>query len=358
MINRISFENFRGLKKLELPELSRITLLTGKNNAGKSSILEGIFLFMNHSLQNSFVSINNFRGIYVNMDSSSIWGPAFYGLDTDKSINIAATLNEKHCNLSYQKDVSFTAADSSKDDQAIMKQFVTSIRANYNMKYHYKQEDYTEEGIFYTNGSGVFRTIQTSLPNNQLLFMPYTLYINSTTLFSFSENAISDWIGLMELNGKKDRIVEALKYIEKDISNIITITNLGQVQVLAKIADQVFPVKLSGDGLFRLMYILLAIFANPGSIILIDEIETGFHYSMYERLWKLIAEAAKENNCQIIATTHNYECIEKAISGIGAAGCEDSFCMYRIEHSDGENRAIRYDGELTQLSIDMNMEVR
>lgn len=358
MINRISFENFRGLKKLDLPELSQITLFTGKNNAGKSSILEGVYLFICHALPNSFVLINNFRGIYVNMDPPSIWGPAFYGLDTEKTIKISAVLNNKQCDLSYQKDSSFVAAEKPDINQTILKQFASPIRSNYSMKYRYQQKDYSEEGFFYTNGSGVLRDVKTSLTGNQLLLMPNIFYINSATLFSFAENTISDWIGQLELTGKKEGIVDALKYIEKDISNLITITNQGQVQVFAKVSDQVLPVKLAGDGLFRLMNILLAIAANPGSIILIDEIETGFHYSMYETLWTLIAKTAKDNNCQIIATTHSYECIQNAVSGISAVGCEDSFCMYRIEHSDGENRAYRYDGELTRLSIDMNMEVR
>ncbi|MBQ6148642.1 MAG: AAA family ATPase, partial [Oscillospiraceae bacterium] len=72
MINSVAFYNFRGLKHLELSELSQITLLTGRNNAGKSSVLEGIFLLMDHSAAESFGKINNFRGIYVRMDPGSL----------------------------------------------------------------------------------------------------------------------------------------------------------------------------------------------------------------------------------------------------------------------------------------------
>ena len=44
MIERIAFDYFRGFEKLELLDIKPITLISGKNNAGKSSILEGIFL--------------------------------------------------------------------------------------------------------------------------------------------------------------------------------------------------------------------------------------------------------------------------------------------------------------------------
>ena len=53
------------------------------------------------------------------------------------------------------------------------------------------------------------------------------------------------------------------------------------------------------------MHITVNIFVS----ILIDEIETGFHYSMFDKLWEVIATTAKKNNCQIIATTHIYECM-------------------------------------------------
>ena len=65
MVNSITFDNFRGLKHLELPELSQITLLTGKNNAGKTSILEGIFLMLDHVSPDSFSKMNMVRGLPV-----------------------------------------------------------------------------------------------------------------------------------------------------------------------------------------------------------------------------------------------------------------------------------------------------
>ena len=79
---------------------------------------------------------------------------------------------------------------------------------------------------------------------------------------------------------------------------------------------------------------------------------------MLETLWKLIAKSAKDYNCQIIATTHSYECIQKAVQGIKRADMERKFCLYRVEHRDGENYAFQFDGEMARQSVEMNMEVR
>ncbi|MDR1084678.1 MAG: ATP-binding protein [Deltaproteobacteria bacterium] len=65
------------------------------------------------------------------------------------------------------------------------------------------------------------------------------------------------------------------------------------------------------DGINRLIQIVLIILANPGSIILIDEeIETGFHYSFFPKLWEIIGKLSLETDCQVFATTHSYECIK------------------------------------------------
>ena len=228
----------------------------------------------------------------------------------------------------------------------------------WGVQYHFQKEEYEEDCYFTVNESGLGRNIKTNQLNNQLMPMTRTTFVNPVILNTSLDSLVSDWLSKMDLAGKKQDIIEYLKTIEPELSNVITITNQGQFQVYAKIADQVLPIKLAGDGLTRLLCILLAIAANPNSIILIDEIETGFHYSMLETLWKLVAKSAKENNCQIIATTHSYECIQKAVRGIKSVEMEKQFCMYRIEHRNGENHAFLFDGEMAQQSVEMNMEVR
>ena len=125
----------------------------------------------------------------------------------------------------------------------------------------------------------------------------------------------------------------------------------------AKMGEKLLPLKLAGDGINKLLFLILTIVENPNSLVLIDEIETGFHYSMYSKLWKILAIAARENNCQIIATPHSYECIDGVIEGVGPEEAED-FCYFRIERNEGESKAFRYSGSLLRTAIHSNMEVR
>ena len=44
MLKRLQIRNFRGFNALEIDQLSGINLIAGKNNSGKTSLLEAIFL--------------------------------------------------------------------------------------------------------------------------------------------------------------------------------------------------------------------------------------------------------------------------------------------------------------------------
>lgn len=62
MITDVVIENFKKLKSLKISDLRRVVLTSGKNGTGKSSLLEALFLFMNHSAADSFARLNAFRG--------------------------------------------------------------------------------------------------------------------------------------------------------------------------------------------------------------------------------------------------------------------------------------------------------
>lgn len=355
MISHILFENFRGIKRIELSELSQITLISGKNNSGKSSILEGTFLLLDHAAPQSFVKIRNFRGLPLVFAPNILWEPLFYGLDTYNTLYISAQLDGVKNTVEYSRDDAFIPVENtgiSHDGN----QYDFSINSSYSLKFMFTSNTYNEKGHFVVNSTGIRRYINTNLENNYIKPLPRAQYINSSIISR--SNEITEWFGALELQGKKQQVIEILKILDPLISDITTIAVKGQIQLYVKIGKKLLPLKLAGDGFNKLLYVVLAIIENPGSIILIDEIENGFHYSMYPKLWKVIATVAHENNSQVLATTHSYECIEGAIEGIEDANMQRDFCYYRIERVNEKNRAFRYSGNLLRTAVDSYMEVR
>lgn len=358
MIKSVSFENFRGLKKLELDNLSQVTLISGRNNAGKSTILEGIFLLFDHVAPESFVKINNFRGLPFSSNQNALWEPIFYNMNAEFPVSISIDLDEVPLHLEYTKDNNYVPTDFSgvSAPQEVYNQFIFSAKSSYSLKFRFTAADYEENGHFIVSEAGMLRNIDTNEANNQVKRLPFVQYINSAIVKN--DNVITEWFGKLELHGKKEMIINALKVLDESISDISTIAINGQIQLYAKMGGQLLPLKLAGDGLNKLLFMVLAIVENPNSIILIDEIESGFHYSMYDKLWNVVASVARENNCQIIATTHSYECIDGSVEGIKSANMQDKFCFYRIEKNGENNKSFRYSGDLLRSAVESNMEVR
>lgn len=356
MVDNIHFKKFRGFKDLLLSDLKPITLISGKNNAGKSSILEGIFLMFDHATPEVFFKINHFRGLVNASTPTSLWEPLFCDLDPEDALSIEMTLRGDCVNLSYMKDSSFVPTLDMNISPDILNQFISSAKTMYSLKMRYTTDVYSEDAHFLIGPNGILRHIETNQVNNQVRPMPRTIFINS--VIANSDTSIAEWFGRLELEGKKQTAIDILRIIDPRISDVSAITINGAVQLHAKIESKMFPLKLAGDGINRLLYIILAIMAHPNSLILIDEIETGFHYSMYSKLWNAISVVVKECNCQVIATTHSHECIAGAVDTIEATAHSDSFCYFRLDRNETSTKAYRYSTELLRTALNTDMEVR
>ena len=117
------------------------------------------------------------------------------------------------------------------------------------------------------------------------------------------------------------------------------------------------PLSLLGDGLGSLTNVLLAIADAPGGVVVIDEIENGFHHSVLSKVWKAIGEAAKAYRTQVFATTHSFECIEAAHEAF-REDREYAFRLHRLERIADESHATTYGQETLAAAIHSNLEVR
>lgn len=240
-----------------------------------------------------------------------------------------------------------------------MEQFYASAQRGPTLTFEFnrRDSDYKEEGHFVVFPAGVALHCETSLPKNRGMVMPYTQLIRSD-IPSLARSV--DLFSKLELAGRKEGVLEVLRKMDRTLSDIAVLTVDGQPQLYAKAESVRLPMMLAGDGTNRLLYILLTILDTPDSVILIDEIERGFHYSMYPVLWDAVRHAAVSNNCQVIATTHSYECVSGAIESIQkvAKGDSEDLCLFRLERNTKGRTAYRYSGDLLKYAMEANVEVR
>ncbi len=63
MITDVLIRNFKCFNHLTIPDLGRITLIAGKNNVGKTALLEALFLLLDRQRPDMILRQYGWRGI-------------------------------------------------------------------------------------------------------------------------------------------------------------------------------------------------------------------------------------------------------------------------------------------------------
>ncbi|MGK7926366.1 MAG: ATP/GTP-binding protein [Spirulina sp.] len=141
--------------------------------------------------------------------------------------------------------------------------------------------------------------------------------------------------------------------------NFIT-PHLSQGQILVKKKERDIPLLLEsmGGGMIKLLtFAILAVSVENGCL-LIDEIDTGLHYGVQAKMWKLLMEVAKQLNVQIFATTHSWDCIEAFQEAMEELEDESIGKLFRISNKYGKLRPVEYVSDEIAAAVRQGIEVR
>lgn len=120
--------------------------------------------------------------------------------------------------------------------------------------------------------------------------------------------------------------------------------------VIVKLADRNEPVPLKsmGEGLVRIFGIVLGLVNSQNGLFMVDEIESGLHFSVQVELWRLLFEVAKRLNVQIFATTHSWDCVE-AFQYASSQAEDDEGVLVRLQRNG--------DGIVSTLFNEKHLEI-
>lgn len=121
---------------------------------------------------------------------------------------------------------------------------------------------------------------------------------------------LAESFDIARLDDTSDIVLKAIQLIDKSIESIETF-NIGRPNLyLKRIGEKRMPLSLFGDAINKVVNITLCIVNNPNSVVLIDEIENGIHYTNQEKLWKMLFDLAIDKTVQLFITSHSYEMIK------------------------------------------------
>ena len=351
-LKSVKVRNFRVFDELSIDSLSRVNLIAGRNNAGKTSLLEALFLLSGGGNPELALNSNVIRGPDFpvsgprEMLRETYWKPMFTALDTDRVIEIAsahAVQGPLTLRIRLERPTVFELPFG--DSREIS---AKNLQGEPALLLSFKRGSEPEaESRVRVAG----QNIQLSQPN---VPEPFAAAILSTWIASHQEDAAR--LGRLRKQKQGAQVLDALRIIEPRLESIEDNSASGFPMIWGDIGlPELVPLAMMGEGMTRLARLVLAIATVPGGLVLVDEIETGLHHSVLPDVWRAVDEAAQQFDTQIVATTHSYECIEAAHVALGGG---DNFLLHRLEASDKGNRCVTYWPDDIGAAIRHNMEVR
>lgn len=352
MITSAKIENFKCFKSLEVPDISRINIIGGKNNVGKTALLEALFLLFDR--YNVEMILRQFaqRGVWK-VPRGETWSvaPIFNNYDLSKEINISIAEKKTKESLKFQFEW-LQPTKTYKNTESKSPIIITDEKYSnsYQLKIEHIIGKKKEKYQLVHNPSSV--QIQSAGGNN---FIELAVFLGH--YFNIKKNA--ERFSEIEISGKITMLIDFLKIIEPRLTDLamVSVSDISIIYGDIGIGRKM-PIPIMGEGMHKLLTLILCILYKKGTIIFVDEFENGIHHSVMVKVWEAVCRAAKEADCQIFATTHSYECLQSAIEGVANAKMKKEFRYIRLDRENEEIAAKTYSYERLAAALESRWEVR
>ncbi|WP_017303851.1 AAA family ATPase [Spirulina subsalsa] len=364
MFKSLTVKNFRCFEELTLNQIERVNLIGGMNNIGKTALLEAIHLMTSLDSLEIPLKLNFDRGIFSpkTFDVEEICEWLFYQKKAHKAIKIEVIDEQdikSELKLSLEKAASprlfplTLNSNRRKTLKDLKLEFKTADQKPWQFTIFLvpdkEDPDTARLGIEHQNDP---------LEDVGIPSFPLSDFISSRLRISPTQDA--ERFSVLEAQNKQDEIVKILNILEPRLKRLSVLVTGGVPMINGDIGGSyLIPVSLMGEGINRLLSMVLSIMNASGGTVLIDEIENGIHYSVLAKIWESIAEASQRFNTQIFATTHSQECINSAHEAFANLESYD-FRYFRLqrEQNTGLIKTAIYEKENIETSIDLNLEMR
>lgn len=325
LLPSLRIENYRVFDRFEIERLGRVNLFVGRNNSGKSSLLEAVRIFASGGAPSVLWDILLEREEITEDRSPEQLSIAFDQLfrgregswDERPPISIGPIDNPLLMETTWLGSSASQHLGSS-----------LGIAVPQGISLPVMRVTFLDESKTYPLDEMDLwrRRMRSDL-------ISFQQYVPASGLRAETVAKLWDAVAL---TAAEDEVTESLRFVSPDIERM-SIVGSPRITVMAKITGFPKPVPLRslGDGVNRVLGIALALVnASNGGVVAIDEIENGLHHSVQRQLWELIFSTAHRLNVQVFATTHSWDCIE-AFQRAASADPHEEASLVRLENRKG-----------------------
>ncbi|RPF62322.1 AAA family ATPase [Helicobacter pylori] len=360
MIQSVRIKNFKTFKDTQIDGFTKLNIITGQNNAGKSNLLEALYYLVGKSMHpctNVLEIYDNIRKEPLTSESKSLM---FYGLDTEKEIQIVTTLDN---NQTLDLQIKFIASENQKviESQIIPTAEQTQMPSQLNFTLKKNNEEIYNDHLNIAkaynfppipNQSGYNRQFKNFDPNQLQKLLPFeSATIIPSDVAYRQAHMIQAVSKICSNNQLEEELNKHLNQFDNNIQSISFNTN-NQLKLKVKNIKEKVPLSVFGDGLKKYLHIVSAFMADNAKTIYIDEVENGLHFSRMKLLLRCVIDFINDNkdgNLQVFMTTHNQEFIEILDQVIREKGFVHQTKLFCLEQYNGSIVAEPYYGENLSL---------
>ena len=379
MIRSFKVDGYRGFRKFAADGLARVNLIVGKNNAGKTALLEALHFVASGADPVSLHQAASRRGEMVLTpegigdlyqrrpsrlaDVSHLFHGHLLALDASCSFSADGLLE---CSIAVEEDRGVEEQIYSDPSDSPTRPWVLAIhRQGFpGLLPSTTMATLSEEGgLLLRSQRGLPSVAQRAVRPRRQSPTGLAQFVSTETLSARELAALWDTI---LLEGSKAGVIEALKIIEPATVNVEFLTGESverQIGSLAGILVELnnpatrVPLGSLGEGMRRLLALSIALANTKGGTLLIDEIDTGLHYSVLAQMWQLVAEAARQFDIQVFATTHSADCV-RGLELLCKQKPENREHIAIVKVVQGQENAVIFSGDEAAQALDLGIEVR
>jgi len=278
----IIINRFRGLKDVQLKGLSKINIVAGINNSGKTTLLEAVKLLCDLNHSEEFINLVRRRAKVFSEQVDIQWF-----IDQLPTGELRGSFAGKVASLKLETD------DFSLED---MTQYLKSVcfaaaygDRSWNSEIHFFEK-------YPRRTEGEFASICPSVFSSPFSGLDPELLNNCHTK-SLKE-------------GSKEKIIEFIRsHIDSGIKNIEQ-DDRSHFTVIHNTIDPNPDLTKFGEGLQRIFKIGLLFAGARNGVVIIDEFENAIHAGLLAKVTTLLHELANKFNVQVFVSSHSKECID------------------------------------------------
>ncbi|ASJ21000.1 ATPase [Brachyspira hampsonii] len=287
MIKDLYIENFKCFNKIKIDNFKKINFLAGKNNLGKTTILETLMLILSESRINIIENIKTISRVKENKTEIKT---LFYNFDYNNNINFNYN---KYDNTSYNINISPILKDNKIHND-------NNIELNYNTIIN--NDDSIEEKKL--NIPNINNTIYMMGRKAENIGNREETYIASTIEY----HTLTAYLIEILKNKNEEPIIEMLSFFNNNIKSINVLNN--NIYLNIEGMNELLILNLMGEGLKKYLSIILPIAANKNNVILADDISSSLDNDTAKYLFKSILNLSRNNDMQMFFTINNYDTLK------------------------------------------------